>query len=85
MDGLANGPFGWGTEPDLAAIYFSGLSADTTELHLYELFASFGAIPRNGVSVMCSPDGVCKGYGIVTFVKEEAARQAVRWLDTTMQ
>jgi len=59
------------------ALYIAGLPPDTANLHLYKLFASFGAIRPKGVHAMLNPDGNCKGIGFVNFLEETSAQAAI--------
>ncbi|CAK0809119.1 unnamed protein product [Prorocentrum cordatum] len=73
---------GWQAgDPEL---YIGGLPPDTTDGDLYEIFATFGAIPPRGVKAMLSPEGQCTGVGFVNFIKLEDAQRACEALNGTM-
>merc|ERR1712187_600197 len=59
------------------ALYIAGLPEDTTDLELYKIFCSFGAIPPMGVRAMMNDDGSCKGIGFVNYVDKESLDAAV--------
>jgi len=65
---------------DANALYVAGLPADTTDLELYKIFASFGAIPPMGVRAMCGDDDMCKGFGFVNFIDPLVAQTAIMTL-----
>ena len=64
-----------------AALYVTGLPVDTTELHVWWIFACFGPICSNGVRVAHSLDGVCEGYAMVKFEEGWHAHCAVSALN----
>jgi len=70
-------PGGRGYEGSQHALYIAGLPPDTANIHLYKLFASFGAIRPKGVHAMMNPDGTCKGIAFVNFLDEAAAQAAI--------
>lgn len=70
-------PGGRGQEANQHALYIAGLPPDTANVHLYKLFASFGAIRPKGVHAMMNPDGTCKGIAFVNFLDEAAAQAAI--------
>jgi len=65
-------------------LYVGGLPPDTTDGDLYEIFATFGAIPPRGVKAMLSPEGQCTGIGFVNFINLEDAQKACEMLNGTM-
>lgn len=66
---------------DDGALHIGGLPADTTEQDLYEIFATFGAIPSKGLRAMSNPDGSCTGVAFVNFVDPSCAANAISVLD----
>eukprot|EP00972_Heterocapsa_arctica_P089463 13189359-Heterocapsa_arctica.AAC.1 len=67
-------------------LYIRNLPSDTTDLDLYELFSSFGAIAPRGVKAMTGPDGVCTGIGFIDFLNTDgpqAAQAAIMTLNGT--
>jgi len=66
---------------DDGALHVGGLPADTTDQDLYEIFATFGAIPSKGLRAMLNPDGTCTGVAFVNFVDPSAAASAISALD----
>mmetsp|Transcript_74328 Transcript_74328/g.191763 ORF Transcript_74328/g.191763 Transcript_74328/m.191763 type:complete len:263 (-) Transcript_74328:135-923(-) len=69
---------------DENALFVGGLPRDTTDGDLYEIFATFGAIPSGGVRAMPGEEGTCKGFGFVNFTNHEAAVNAIQTLNGTM-
>mmetsp|Transcript_44010 Transcript_44010/g.121781 ORF Transcript_44010/g.121781 Transcript_44010/m.121781 type:complete len:292 (+) Transcript_44010:67-942(+) len=65
-------------------IFIHGIPPDTTNEHLYKVFAPFGAIFPKGVRACLDKDGKCIGYGFVSFLHEEAAHAAILTLNGTM-
>jgi len=65
------------SEGNQHALYIAGLPPDTANVHLYKLFASFGAIRPKGVHAMMNPDGTCKGIAFVNFLEASAAQAAI--------
>jgi len=60
------------------SVYIFGLQAHHSELHLYELFAPFGAILNvKLIRDLKKEDKPSKGYGFVNFRKHEEAHSAV--------
>lgn len=66
-----------GHEHHKGQLYVAGLPPDTSNVHLYRLFAAFGAIGPRGVHAMMTADGKCKGIAFVNFLEEEAAQLAI--------
>jgi len=66
-----------GHEHHKGQLYVAGLPPDTSNVHLYRLFAPFGSIGPKGVHAMLTPDGRCKGIAFVNFLEEEAAQLAI--------
>jgi RNA recognition motif-containing protein len=64
----------------MRTLYVGGLPADATEESLRAIFAKFGALEAARV-VMRSTTGKCRGFGYVTFGREEQARTALTELD----
>jgi len=73
-------PGGTWTNDD-GALHIGGLPADTTEQDLYEIFATFGAIPSKGLRAMSNSDGTCTGVAFVNFVDPNCAANAISVLD----
>mmetsp|Transcript_24352 Transcript_24352/g.36962 ORF Transcript_24352/g.36962 Transcript_24352/m.36962 type:complete len:233 (+) Transcript_24352:132-830(+) len=69
---------------DENALFIGGLPTDTTDYDLYEIFATFGPIPSQGVRAMMNPDGSCKGIGFVNFLDASSALAAINTLNGTM-
>ena len=59
-----------------SSVYIAGLTYDTTEEQLKELFSDCGTIQY--VEIVRNDDGLSKGYGYVTFSTLEAAEKAVQ-------
>jgi len=68
---------------DENAIYVKGLPIDTSDLDLYHIFSSFGAIPAFGCRAMLHEDGSCKGFGFVNFKDQSASQTAIMTLNGT--
>lgn len=66
-----------GHEHHKGQLYVAGLPPDTGNVHLYRLFAPFGAIGPKGVHAMMTPEGRCKGIAFVNFLEEESAQLAI--------
>lgn len=66
-----------GHEHHKGQLYVAGLPPDTSNVHLYRLFAPFGSIGPKGVHAMMTPDGKCKGIAFVNFLEEESAQLAI--------
>lgn len=63
-------------------IFVGGLSSDTTEAELQELFSAYGNV--TAVKIINDKSGVPKGvyrYGFITFQTEEEARRALKECD----
>nr|AQX83036.1 boule [Oopsacas minuta] len=52
-------------------VFVGGVPYDTTELELKNFFQSFGGI--KDVKIITDRDGISKGYGFITFEREEQA------------
>lgn len=74
----------WGD--DDPALYICGLPSDTNDSDLYEIFATFGAIPPRGIRAMKSKedDSRCSGVGFVNYILAEDAQKAIISLNGTM-
>lgn len=57
-------------------IFVGGISAQTTEGELAQLFSGFGTV--KGTKIVVDRAGVSKGYGFVTFETEMEARRIMR-------
>merc|ERR1719253_2235141 len=68
--------------PNECQLYIKNLPSDTTDVDLYELFSSFGAIAPRGVKAM-QQDGCCSGIGFVDFLDMEHAQAAIMTLNGT--
>lgn len=55
-------------------IFVGGISANTTESELHELFSQYGVVTN--AKIILDRAGVSKGYGFVTFDTEEDAQRA---------
>jgi len=66
-----------GHEHHKGQLYVAGLPPDTGNVHLYRLFAPFGAIGPKGVHAMMTNEGKCKGIAFVNFLEEESAQLAI--------
>jgi len=66
-----------GHEHHKGQLYVAGLPPDTSNVHLYRLFAPFGSIGPKGVHAMMTQDGSCKGIAFVNFLEEESASLAI--------
>jgi len=62
-------------------VFVLGLPADTTDLHMYRMFAPFGQIAPKGANVMTDMSGACKGFGFVNFLAIESAQLAIQTLN----
>merc|ERR1712187_124506 len=72
-----------GYSNDDMALYIAGLPPDTTDLDLYKIFGSFGAIPPKGVRAMVGDDGMCRGFGFVNYMEAGALEAAMMTLNGT--
>ena len=63
-------------------IFVGGISAQTTESELAQLFSSFGTV--KGTKIIFDRAGVSKGYGFVTFETEMEARRIMREAQSVM-
>jgi len=68
---------------DENALFVGGLPPDTTTEDLYEIFATFGAIPARGCKAMTGDDGSCKGIGFVNYMDPGAVQSAMMTLNGT--
>jgi len=57
-------------------IFVGGISAQTTESELAQLFSTYGNV--KGTKIIVDRAGVSKGYGFVTFETEMEARRIMR-------
>lgn len=57
-------------------IFVGGISAQTTESELAQLFSAYGNV--KGTKIIVDRAGVSKGYGFVTFETENEARRIMR-------
>jgi RNA recognition motif-containing protein len=57
-------------------VFVGGLSGETTEAEMKELFSSYGEV--TSIKIIQDRAGVSKGYGFVTFENEEQARNLLR-------
>merc|ERR1712137_1517306 len=64
-------------------IYISNLPSDTTDVDLFKLFCTFGALAPSGVKAMTNDDGSCKGIGFVDFIDPACADAAIAALNGT--
>merc|ERR1711879_361374 len=48
------------------------------------IFSPFGAIPSNGIKVLLTDTGECRGIGFVNFLEPEPAQNALNTLNGTM-
>lgn len=60
-----------------STLYVAGLTPDTRDIHLYQLFAPFGPISAKGVRAVSNPDGTCKGFGFVNFLDPQSVQDAI--------
>lgn len=63
-------------------IFVGGISAQTTESELAQLFSSFGTV--KGTKIIVDRAGVSKGYGFVTFETEMEAQRIMREAQSIM-
>lgn len=69
---------------DEGALFISGLPKNTTEWDLYEIVATFGAIPTKGLKLMKNKTtGEFNGAALVNFIDPFAAQEAIANLDGT--
>lgn len=63
---------------DEKTLFVSGLPPDTTDAHLYQLLAPFGAVAPNGMRAMLDPlTRACKGFGFCNYTEVVSAQAAV--------
>mmetsp|Transcript_23288 Transcript_23288/g.50982 ORF Transcript_23288/g.50982 Transcript_23288/m.50982 type:complete len:172 (+) Transcript_23288:1-516(+) len=65
-------------------VFVGSLPRDTTDLDLYKVFGTFGAVPPRGIRAMVNDDGSCKGFGFVNYLDANAAQTAIMTLNGTM-
>lgn len=58
-------------------VYVGGLPPDTTSHNLYEIFATFGAMPPRGARIQPNASGECAGFGYVNYIERHSADMAV--------
>ncbi|XP_030747363.1 extensin-like isoform X2 [Sitophilus oryzae] len=63
-------------------IFVGGISANTTETELMQLFSEFGTV--KAAKIIQDRAGVSKGYGFITFESEDDARRPLRNADNIM-
>lgn len=76
-------PGGHGFSNEEGTLYIAGLPPDTSDLHLYRLFAPFGPIAPKGVHAVLNPDMSCRGIGFVNFLHGESAQRAIQTINGT--
>lgn len=57
-------------------IFVGGISANTTESELMQLFSSYGTV--KAAKIIQDRAGVSKGYGFITFESEDDAKRPLR-------
>merc|ERR1712232_1505797 len=62
-------------------IVVAGLPPDTTDRELYILFSPFGALLPGGANIATHRDGTPRGFALINFQTNEAARHAAIALD----
>lgn len=65
----------------LNLIMVAGLPVDCTDEHLYQVFATFGAVPPNGARIESDGTGQCNGTAAVNFLEATSADMAVMALN----
>lgn len=60
-------------------IFVGGISANTTEGELLQLFSSYGTV--KAAKIIQDRAGVSKGYGFITFESEDDAQRPLREAD----
>jgi len=74
-------PGGRRWENDENTVFVGGLPEDMTDLHMYTIFATFGAIAPRGASARCDKEtGKCTGIGFVNYLEAASASAAIRTL-----
>lgn len=71
--GLPGGDFDF----TVNSVYVGGLPPDTTSHNLYEIFATFGAMPPRGAKIQPNAIGECAGFGYINFMERRCADMAV--------
>lgn len=66
-----------GRMPDENQLVVKGLPWNTTDLHLYQIFAPYGAIPSWGVKAMTDSQGNCDGTGYVDYFDPSSVQKAI--------
>lgn len=66
-----------GRMPDENQLVVKGLPWNTTDLHLYQIFAPYGAIPSWGVKAMTDSQGNCDGTGYVDYLDPSSVQKAI--------
>jgi RNA recognition motif-containing protein len=66
-----------------SSLYVVGLPRNTTELELYKIFSTFGALAQKGVTAKYGPDGFCTGVAFVDFLDRVSADQAITILNNS--
>jgi len=74
---ISGGLPGGDQDPNQNCIYVGGLPSDTSNEHLYQIFATFGSIPPKGTTVEADANGKCAGWGLVNFIEGTSADMAV--------
>merc|ERR1712226_1145182 len=62
---------------DEKTVYVDGMPQDVTELDLYKVFASFGAILPGGVTVHRTENGMGKPFAYVNYADADASAAAL--------
>jgi RNA recognition motif-containing protein len=66
------------SKTNMSEVFIFGLPPDTTDFHLYRIFATFGQIsPRGCTAVLDADTGLCKGFGFINFLAVESANLAI--------
>lgn len=60
-------------------IFVGGISANTTEGELHQLFSNYGTV--KAAKIIQDRAGVSKGYGFITFENEDDAKRLQREAD----
>lgn len=78
-------PGGRKWENDENTLFVGGLPEDMTDLEMYVIFSTFGAIAPRGASARCDKEtGKCTGIGFVNFLESSSAASAIRTLNNTI-
>merc|ERR1712080_92710 len=78
---ISGGLPGGDHNPNVNSVFVSGLPPDCTTENLYQIFATFGAVPPKGCRLDANADGNCDGSGFVTFIESTSADMAVMALN----